>query len=164
VSYTAGIADGTAPSEVVGAGYNVVADDDAALECAGHEWPRLRWLRDMLAHVTPGARVLDVGCGNGIPATREIARQHEAIGIDISNAQIERATRNVRTAAFKRADLMEVEFTRPMYFSQHDADTTLRLLRDAGFDLVHTAIEAQREGDREVTYMWVLAQRRESGA
>ena len=52
---------------------------------------------------------------------------------------------------------------RPMYFSQHDADTTLRLLRDAGFDVVQTAIEGQREGDREVNYMWVPAQRRESG-
>ena len=219
MSYTAGMADGTAPREVVEAGYDVVADDYAALECAGHEWPRLRWLRDMLARVTPGARVLDVGCGNGIPATREIAGQYKAIGIDISSAQIERATRNVPTAAFKRADLMEVEFTepfaaisafyviehverdhhaevfarlhrwlvpggyllftiepedqpgtvgewlgRPMYFSQHDADTTLRLLRDAGFDVVDTAIEDQREGDREVTYMWVLAQRGESGA
>jgi hypothetical protein len=37
-------------------------------------------------------------------------------------------------------------------------------VRDAGFDVVDTAIEDQREGDREVTYMWVLAQRGESGA
>ena len=88
------MADGTDPREVVEAGYDAVADNYAALERAGHEWPRLRWLRDLLSRVKPGSRVLDVGCGNGIPATREIARLHEAIGIDISSAQIERATAN----------------------------------------------------------------------
>ena len=47
----------------------------------------------------------------------------------------------------------------PMFFSQFDAETTLALLADAGFSVVEQAIEDQYEGDREVTYMWVLAVR-----
>ena len=46
-----------------------------------------------------------------------------------------------------------------MFFSQYDAETTLGLLREAGFDVLESAIEDQLEGDREVTYLWTLAQR-----
>jgi len=210
------VADPSNRRRVVAAGYDAVADDYAALEPAGEEWPRLRWLRELLFEVQEGAWVLDVGCGNGLPATREIARRHHAIGVDISRAQIERARGNVPAARFLRGDLMEVDFSRPfaaicafyviehverkhhaeifrrfhrwlepggrllftiepddlpgtvgewlgrpMYFSQHDAETTLSLLRDAGFEVLRSATEDQREGEREVSYMWVLARREE---
>ena len=79
------------PRKIVESGYDSVAGQYADLESPEHEWPRMRWLRDLLGRVRPGERVLDVGCGNGIPATREIALAHEAVGIDISAAQIERA-------------------------------------------------------------------------
>jgi cyclopropane fatty-acyl-phospholipid synthase-like methyltransferase len=46
----------------------------------------------------------------------------------------------------------------PMYFSQYDPDTTAQLLRTAGFELVSTDTERQLEGDREVEYVWFLAQ------
>ncbi len=71
----------------------------------------MRWLRKMLATVEPGGRVLDVGCGNGLPATREMARDHSAIGIDISTEQVERARRNVPRAEFIQGDLSEVKTT-----------------------------------------------------
>ena len=86
------------PRKIVESGYDAVAGRYAQLEPEEHEWPRMRWLRELLARVEPGERVLDVGCGNGIPATREIALAHQAVGVDISAAQIERARENVPDA------------------------------------------------------------------
>jgi hypothetical protein len=59
---------------IVEAGYEALALDYAALEQPGHEWPRLRLLRAALERVPPGSTVLDLGCGNGLPALAEIAR------------------------------------------------------------------------------------------
>jgi len=205
----------TEPRRIVEAGYDAVAGRYATLEPPEHEWPRMRWLRDLLGRVRPGERVLDVGCGNGIPATREIALAHQAVGIDISAAQIERARENVPDAEFVHSDLTEIEFEQafaaiasfyviehvprdehaeiferfhrwltpggrllftiepddepgivgdwlgtPMFFSQHDAETTLELVRAAGFEVLRAEVEMQVEGDREVAYLWVLARRR----
>ncbi len=48
----------------------------------------------------------------------------------------------------------------PMFFSQYDAETTLGLVRDAGFEILERSVASQYEGDPEVAYLWVLAQRR----
>jgi ubiquinone/menaquinone biosynthesis C-methylase UbiE len=45
----------------------------------------------------------------------------------------------------------------PMFMSCYDPETMLRLVGEAGFDLIETAIEAQIEGSHEVPYLWVLA-------
>ena len=107
------MADESDPRKIVETGYDAVADRYGALEPGDHEWPRVRWLRDLLGRVKPGERVLDVGCGNGVPATREIALAHQAVGIDISAAQIERARENVPDAEFAHSDLTEIEFEEP---------------------------------------------------
>jgi predicted TPR repeat methyltransferase len=64
------MADEPRNREIVEAGYDDVADRYAELEAAGHEWPRMRWLAKLLAQIEPGRAVLDVGCGNGVPAAR----------------------------------------------------------------------------------------------
>lgn len=100
----------TDPKELVARGYDAVADAYAKLERPEAEWPRLRHLRELLARTPEGAAVLDIGCGSGVPATRAIAAAHEAVGIDISRAQIELARRNVPGASFVHGDIMAVDF------------------------------------------------------
>jgi cyclopropane fatty-acyl-phospholipid synthase-like methyltransferase len=56
------------------------------------------------------ARVLELGCGPGVPATRQLARRFQVTGIDISSGQLELARRNVPEAAFVEADMAEVRF------------------------------------------------------
>jgi cyclopropane fatty-acyl-phospholipid synthase-like methyltransferase len=98
------------PQEVVKRGYDLVADAYAALEREGAEWPRMTHLRELLATLPDAADVLDVGCGNGIPAMRAIAERHRGVGVDISGAQIERARTNVPTARFFHSDILDLEF------------------------------------------------------
>lgn len=80
--------------------------DDADLEMSGYG----HWLRRLARRVEPGARVLDLGCGNGIPVTRELARAYVTTGVDLSPVQVERARALVPGATFVCADMTGVEF------------------------------------------------------
>jgi cyclopropane fatty-acyl-phospholipid synthase-like methyltransferase len=98
------------PQELVERGYDEVADAYAALEARGAEWPRLRRLRELLSILPRGARVLDLGCGNGLPAMPAIQEAHEGVGVDVSAAQIDRARKNVPGATFVHGDMLDVCF------------------------------------------------------
>ena len=60
--------------------------------------------------LTPSSKVLDVGCGAGIPVARHLAETFSLTGIDISSNMIALAKKNVPTAKFVIADVMETEF------------------------------------------------------
>jgi cyclopropane fatty-acyl-phospholipid synthase-like methyltransferase len=98
------------PGTVVEAGYDRVAEDYAGLEREGHEWPRLRRLRELLSEVPAGGTVLDVGCGNGIPAMRAIQERHTGVGVDVSGVQIDLARKNVPDGHFIQSGIMDLDF------------------------------------------------------
>lgn len=57
-----------------------------------------------------GSRVLDLGCGAGIPTTVELAQRFVVTGIDASLRQIEAARRNVPNATFIHGDFATADF------------------------------------------------------
>jgi 2-polyprenyl-3-methyl-5-hydroxy-6-metoxy-1,4-benzoquinol methylase len=68
----------------------------------------LSWVEELRDHLQPGSRVLDLGCGAGVPATSAlVAAGFEVTGIDISAVQIERARGLVPDAAFVCTDMVE---------------------------------------------------------
>jgi SAM-dependent methyltransferase len=96
------------PKEIVARGYDAIALRYA--EWAGQvKSPALEWLRDLDARLSDGADVLELGCGRGVPATRELARRHRVTGVDISAVQIELARHHVPEASFVNADAAELE-------------------------------------------------------
>jgi cyclopropane fatty-acyl-phospholipid synthase-like methyltransferase len=99
----------TRDDEIIARGYDQVADEYAALESAEAPWPRLGRVRAFVAGLPQGSRILDVGCGNGLPATRELALRHDVTGVDISREQIARARANVPAATFICGDVSEVD-------------------------------------------------------
>jgi predicted TPR repeat methyltransferase len=48
---------------------------------------------------------------------------------------------------------------RPMFFSSYSAETVLETLRAHGFEIVREALEVQFEGQEEVPFRWILAQK-----
>ena len=97
------------PKTIVEEGYDQLAEAYSRLE-GNAEWPRMKWLGKVLAGLNPGSDVLDLGCGSGDPADIEIARLHQIIGVDISNAQVELARQNVPQGKFIHGDLGALDF------------------------------------------------------
>lgn len=56
-----------------------------------------------------GARILDLGCGSGRPMTALLAQRYTVHGVDISSRQVRAARRNVPTATFEEADLVDFD-------------------------------------------------------
>jgi SAM-dependent methyltransferase len=96
------------PKEIVARGYDAIALRYA--EWAGRiDSPALGWARDLDARLGDGSDVLELGCGRGVPVTRELARRHRVTGVDISAVQIELARHHVPEASFVHADACELE-------------------------------------------------------
>jgi SAM-dependent methyltransferase len=95
---------------LVATGYDDIAD--AYLDRFGVSAVRQKWLGRLIESLpSKGGRVLDLGCGAGIPVARDLAALgHSVLGVDGSAQQIVRARRNVPEAAFIQADMCEVEF------------------------------------------------------
>lgn len=68
------------------------------------------WLDLLEKRLAPGADVLDLGCGCGIPVARRLSARCAVTGVDLSPVQIERARELVPGATFVCADMSAVEF------------------------------------------------------
>jgi SAM-dependent methyltransferase len=68
-------------------------------------------LEELDRNLSPGAAVLDLGCGAGVPVTRWLVDKGFAVtGVDLSERQLELARRLVPGATFVRADMSELGF------------------------------------------------------
>ncbi|MFZ0215812.1 MAG: methyltransferase domain-containing protein [Candidatus Dormiibacterota bacterium] len=96
------------PKSTVEAGYDAMADRylDFVSQTKGD--PRLRFLGELQRRLQPGSKVVDLGCGAGIPCTATLARTHDVLGVEISAEQLRRARTNVPAARFVKADLASV--------------------------------------------------------
>ncbi len=89
---------------IVAMGYDRIADRYLAWAEAVKGDPRERMLERFAAGLIEGSRVLELGCGAGVPSTRWLAGRFEVVGIDISGRQIDLARGNVPEAAFIHGD------------------------------------------------------------
>ena len=96
--------------KLVEAGYDRVAERYLATK--DPEDPLvLSALEEVARELPPGAPVLDLGCGAGVPATRWLAgRGFDVTGVDLSEGQLDLARRLVPGATFLKADMTELDF------------------------------------------------------
>jgi ubiquinone/menaquinone biosynthesis C-methylase UbiE len=97
--------------EIVRSGYDAIAERYLAWSEDVVNDPRARFTNELVRRLPDGARVLDLGCGAGIPSTRLLAERFEVVGVDISEAQLDLARKNVPEATFVRADFSELTFS-----------------------------------------------------
>jgi ubiquinone/menaquinone biosynthesis C-methylase UbiE len=64
----------------------------------------------LIERLPASARILDVGCGAGIPVTAVLSQIGSVVGVDISASQIRLARDNVPAATFIHGDIMAQEF------------------------------------------------------
>lgn len=94
--------------ETVKAGYNVIANRYLATRTRDSDDVRL--LDALIMPLPEGAKILDAGCGAGIPISQILSEKFEVTGIDFSESQIELAKKNVPRAQFICQDMTELDF------------------------------------------------------
>src|SRR6266516_3966581 len=95
---------------IVEEGYDALEEEYLAWAARIIDDPRERMLDEFSVRMAPGARVLDLGCGAGLPSTKALANRFAVTGVDISEGQLNAARRNVPQATFIHADLGALDF------------------------------------------------------
>ncbi len=67
-------------------------------------------LHELIERLPVGAKVLDAGCGAGIPISQRLSEHFEVTGVDFSQAQIELAKKHVPKANFICQDMTKLDF------------------------------------------------------
>ena len=98
------------PKQIVADGYDRIAERFAEWGKETRVQERARYTAVLLEGLPAGARVLELGCGSGLPTTRELAQRFNVTGVDLSARQIELARQNVPGATFLHADMTRLEF------------------------------------------------------
>jgi len=98
------------PKQIVREGYDLLGDAYRIERFGNDDRVYRRWLAKLDQHLAPNSRVLDLGCGYGVPASRWLARKHRVVGVDGSSVQLGRAKFLVPGVPFVQADMTDVEF------------------------------------------------------
>jgi SAM-dependent methyltransferase len=98
--------------DLVRRGYDAVSvsyrsDQGEAAPSSGEDVSRYAgWVAELAGLLPARARVVDLGCGAGIPATRALTdHQLRVVGVDFSAVQLGRARQLVPAASLLRADM-----------------------------------------------------------
>jgi cyclopropane fatty-acyl-phospholipid synthase-like methyltransferase len=90
-------------TDLVRRGYNRAAE---TYTLQRNQFESLEYLDRLASRLRPGATVLDVGCGAGVPIDRSLVdRGYRVIGIDLSERQIALARANVPEAIYAVQDM-----------------------------------------------------------
>src|SRR5215216_3028690 len=94
--------------ETVKAGYNTIAK--RYLEERTRDSQDVRLLDDLVARLPVNSRVLDAGCGAGVPVAQSLSQHFQVIGVDFSEAQVALARKLVPNAQFICQDMTKLDF------------------------------------------------------
>jgi ubiquinone/menaquinone biosynthesis C-methylase UbiE len=89
-------------------GYNSIASRYLAERTRDSEDVGL--LNDFIERSPADAKVLDAGCGAGIPISQRLSERFQVTGVDFSAAQIELAEKHVPNATFLCEDMTKLDF------------------------------------------------------
>ena len=98
------------PQDLVASSYDAIAERYAAWTGEALSGARARYVEVLQEQIPPGAAVLDLGCGTGVPIARALAVRYRVTGVDGSAHSIELARQNVPEAIFLQADMTQVAF------------------------------------------------------
>jgi ubiquinone/menaquinone biosynthesis C-methylase UbiE len=92
----------------VRAGYNAIAAKYLASRTKDSQDVQL--LQELMQRLPPGAKILDAGCGAGVPITQRLSQAFVVTGVDFAEAQLHLARQLVPKAQFVRQDITQLTF------------------------------------------------------
>jgi len=98
----------TEKKEIVRKGYDKIAREYQADRGL---FKNTKELREFASHLSKNARVLDVGCGAGVPITKFLVESgFDVTGIDFSEGMLKLARKNIPKARFIKKDMTKIDF------------------------------------------------------
>jgi ubiquinone/menaquinone biosynthesis C-methylase UbiE len=95
--------------KIVREGYDAIAE--TYLMVRNESYPNdVELLQELVQRLPQGAKVLDAGCGAGVPVTRILSQSFDVIGVDFSEEQIRLARELVPEAEFVCQDITALDF------------------------------------------------------
>ncbi|CAM0135752.1 hypothetical protein VKS41_001818 [Umbelopsis sp. WA50703] len=93
-------------------GYDTVASKYLAWSAPRPTLTRAGYIEKLAKELPKGAKVLELGCGAGVPSTQTlISRGFDVTGVDISAGQIALAREHIPEATLIQSDMMSLEFS-----------------------------------------------------
>lgn len=93
--------------DLVRAGYDKIAA--TYTQERNQDSPDVALLDELIARLPQDARILDAGCGGGVPIAKRLCQVGRVTGIDFSESQLALARQNVPGAEFITADLTTLD-------------------------------------------------------
>ena len=95
--------------KIVREGYDAIAEKYQAARNESHP-DDIELLHELIQRLPKGAKVLDAGCGAGVPVTRILNQSFKVVGVDFSEEQVRLAREQVPQAQFICQDMTELDF------------------------------------------------------
>ena len=120
------------PKQIVKQGYDTLADAYRTFYSSSHQkiYPVL--LQLFTEKIPKGGKVLELGCGDGIPVAQLLSKEYDYLGIDMSPVQVALAQQHVSAAKFMEADMTQLSFP-------HESIEGIIAL----YSIIHVSVEEQ---------------------
>lgn len=93
------------PKEIVAQGYDQIAARYADWAPSVRVEERAHYTTVLLESLPQNAKILELGCGSGLPTTKRLAERFRVTGVDISGQQIALARQYLPAVNFVHADM-----------------------------------------------------------
>jgi len=98
----------TEKEEIVRKGYDKIAEK---YQADRHVFDNIKELEELESLLPKNAKVLDVGCGAGVPVTKFLVDSgFDVTGVDFSESMLKLAGKNVPKAKFIKKDMTKLDF------------------------------------------------------
>ena len=134
------------PKLLVARGYDKIGGTYGRMATRSRTLQRNRYETVVLDRLPEGSKVLDLGCGSGVPTTRRLARRFDVTGVDISEKQVERARLNVPNATFVHSDMAALDFAAESFDGVTAYYSIIHLPRDEQGPLLSAIVGWLRPG------------------
>ena len=98
-------------TDEVASTYDALADQWERRSASGGPDLRSSWARKLERFARAGERIIELGCGTGVPVGWMLSSRYDYVGVDASAEMLNRARNAMPTTTLLHTDMADVQFT-----------------------------------------------------